>query len=107
MDVARANLKANRLPVKDIVVADISEMKVGKPYDLVAANLVTQDLIAFRHNIVPCVAVGGYLVVSGISLANLPLFDREFRDPSLKALKVVKGKEWVAALFQRTEGQGA
>ena len=105
VEVARANLKANRLPVKDVVTFDINERVNGCSYDLVAANLVTQDLISFKHRIVSCVAAGGYLVVSGISLANLSLFERDFKDPLLKVLKVVKGKEWAALLFQKIEGQ--
>ncbi|MBF0122283.1 MAG: 50S ribosomal protein L11 methyltransferase [Candidatus Omnitrophica bacterium] len=107
VDVARTNLKANRLPVKGVVTSDIAAGAGRRFYDLVAANLVTQDLIEFKDKIIPCVAVGGHLVVSGISLANLALFEREFNHFSLRVIKVVKGKEWAALLFQKTEGQSS
>lgn len=105
VDVARANLRANNLPVKGVVAADINERGASRPYDLVAANLVTQDLIAFQDRILSCVVNGGYLAVSGISLGNWPSFEKKFRRPGLKMVKVLQGKEWVAALFQKIQGE--
>lgn len=103
VDVARANLKANRLPTRNVVAADINAREGGRGYDLVVANLVTHDLIAFKPRIVSCVLPGGYLVVSGISLGNWPLFEKKFCDPGLKMVRVMQGAEWVAALFQKKE----
>lgn len=105
VDVARANLKANGLPVKNVVAADIGQFSAKRPYDLVAANLVTHDLLSFKAKLIPCVKPSGRLVVSGISLVNLPLFEKGFEDPRLQRVKVVKGREWAAVLFQRTADQ--
>jgi len=98
--VARKNLKANRLSAKNVLAADIQHFRPRRTFDLVAANLVTWDLVAFRNKILPLVKPGGYLVVSGISLKNLPFFRKHFRSSALKQLKLIRGREWAALLFQ-------
>jgi ribosomal protein L11 methyltransferase len=101
--VARANLKANYLSSTKVVVADIGNFSSRHVFGLVAANLVTWDLVAFRNRIVPLIAPGGYLVVSGISLKNLPFFREHFRTTQLQMRKLKKGREWAALLFQKRE----
>jgi ribosomal protein L11 methyltransferase len=99
--VARKNLKVNHLPANRVLVADIGRFRPGRMFDLVVANLVTWDLVAFRNKILPLVKPGGYLIVSGISLKNLPFFREYFRVRTLKQLKLKKGREWAAFLFQK------
>ena len=102
VSVARKNLKANRLSCDVLQACDVQKYRVKRTFDLVAANLITHDLVAFKRKIVSCVQPGGHLIISGISLKNMPLVKREYGALSgLKYLKVVKGKEWSAFLFQR------
>jgi len=100
IDVARANLKANGLRCR-LFVADAGTYRPERTFDLVAANLVSPDLIAFRDRIASFVAPGGKLVVSGISLKNIPRVKKAFAVPQLKLMKVVRGKEWTAMMFRR------
>jgi ribosomal protein L11 methyltransferase len=99
--VARENLKANRLPRVQVLAADIGNFSPQRTFGLVAANLVTWDLVAFRNKILPLVVPGGHLIVSGISLKNLPFFREHFRTTELQTRKLKKGKEWAAFLFRK------
>ena len=101
--VAQKNLKANGLRCRVLKACDVQKYQVLCAFDLVAANLITHDLVVFKHKIISCVKPGGYLIISGISLKNVPLVKTEYNAAvGLKSLKVVKGKEWSAFLFQRT-----
>ncbi len=99
---ARRNLKANGLRCDVLRVCDMGHYVAQRAFRLVAANLITHDLVAFRRKIVACVAPGGHLIISGISLKNMPLVKKEYNmSAGLKCLKIVKGKEWAAFLFAR------
>lgn len=97
--VARQNLKANGLKTV-LKVCAACDFKAGKGFDLVAANLVSPDLIEDRDKIVSFVRSGGWLVVSGISLANMSRVKKAFCIPSLTLSRTIKGKEWAAFLFK-------
>ncbi len=100
--VAQQNLKVNHLKCDVFGVCDVQHYKVRQTFDLVAANLVTHDLVAFKDKIISCVEPGGRLIISGISLKNMPLVRKNYnRTVGLKCLKIVKGKEWSAFLFER------
>jgi ribosomal protein L11 methyltransferase len=100
--VARKNLKANKLRCHVLKACDVQKYHVARKFDLVAANLITHDLVAFKQKIISCVQPGGHLIISGISLKNMPLVKKEYNfSVGLKCLKVIKGKEWSAFLFQR------
>lgn len=97
--VARQNLKANNLKAV-LKTCTVDTFKPVKKFDLVAANLVSPDLIQFKDKIVSFVRPGGWLVVSGISISNIARVKKAFNIPSLLLSKVVKGKEWSAILFK-------
>ncbi|MDE2028105.1 MAG: 50S ribosomal protein L11 methyltransferase, partial [Candidatus Omnitrophica bacterium] len=96
---ARDNMKANNLFFQ-VRQADIGKYRPKKVYDFVAANLVTEDLIKHGPKIVGFVKKGGLLGVSGISLDNLARLRKAFASLPLKCLKVSKGKQWAALLYQ-------
>ncbi len=100
--VARKNLRANGLRCAVLKACDVKKYHPLCKFDLVAANLITHDLVAFKRKIISCVRLGGYLIISGISLKNMPLVKREYA-PSvgLTCVKVLRGKEWSAFLFKK------
>lgn len=98
---AKANLTANgyrRIPVQK---ADIKKWRSSNPFDYVAANLLTQDLIEFKKQIIAVVKPGGFLAVSGISLGHLELFKKEFEELPLDICRTLKGKQWAAVLYKK------
>jgi ribosomal protein L11 methyltransferase len=100
--VARKNLEVNGLPCDVLKACDVQKYHGKHRFDLVVANLITHDLVAFQGKIISCVQPGGHLIISGISLKNMPLVRKHYNAlVGLKCLKVLKGKEWSAFLFQR------
>jgi ribosomal protein L11 methylase PrmA len=81
-------------------IADVKDLSLSQTFDLVAANLVSPDLIEFRERIENFVKPGGYLIISGVSLKNIPKVRKAFTHSSLKLLKLVKGREWAAFLLR-------
>ena len=97
---ARRHLRRNACPSADLRVADFRTFPARK-FDLVAANLITPDLVACGRKLAACVKPGGYLAVSGISIALYALFREEFSRFPLKCLRVLKGEGWCAVLFRK------
>lgn len=98
IEVAQNNLKVNGY-TGQLKKADIRSFVVKSPFDVVAANLISSDLIAYQDKIISFVKKGGFLIISGISLENLSRVQKAFSVSSLKKLKIMKGKEWSAILF--------
>lgn len=99
--VAKTNLAANDIKNVKLLSADLAKWNNKATYDFVAANLVTDDLVNFGQKLVSLVAQQKYLAVSGISLKNLPRLQKSFQQLPLKKIKVFRGKEWSAVLYQR------
>jgi ribosomal protein L11 methyltransferase len=98
IQATRSNLKVNGLKAK-IVLGDIGKLSSKEKYQMVAANLVTNDLLKDGKKISNLVKPGGLLLVSGISLDNLRRLKEGFKNLPLTCRKVSKGKEWAAILY--------
>ena len=101
VQAARDNMKANQLFFK-VKKADIKTYGSHQVYDFVAANLITEDLIANASRIISFVKEGGLLAISGVSLENLNKLSRAFSSQPLRRLEISKGKQWTGLLFQKT-----
>nr|CAX68891.1 Ribosomal protein L11 methyltransferase [uncultured bacterium] len=100
--VARNNVRANGVSGVRFSATDIKTYKQSTQFDLVAANLITHDLLRLKSKIISYVRPGGRLIISGISLANLKLIKKEFGFlKEIKLMKVTEGKEWSALLFEK------
>ncbi|MCB9771244.1 MAG: 50S ribosomal protein L11 methyltransferase [Candidatus Omnitrophica bacterium] len=99
--VAKSNFAANNVMNIKIFCADLQKWKKQAKYDIVAANLVSNDLIAFGNKLVAVVKSQKYLAVSGISLKNLALVRKSFAKLALSEVKILRGKMWAAILYQR------
>jgi ribosomal protein L11 methyltransferase len=64
--VARDNFKANGLKCHALKACDVKGYNAKKAFDLVAANLITHDLVSFKDKIIASVRIDGYLIISGI-----------------------------------------
>ncbi len=101
VSAAKKNFRQNNEAGGHFVCADILAFKRRVFYDLVAANFISADLIRCRRAIVAHVEKGGWLLVSGISLKNLPGFLRDFRPPSFHRVRILRSRSWAAVLYQR------
>jgi ribosomal protein L11 methyltransferase len=100
VQAARDNMKVNRSYFK-VLKADIKKFQPKIKFDLVAANLITEDLIEHAQKILSLVNEDGLLAVSGISLENLKKLRHAFSLLPLKCLKISKGEQWSGILYQK------
>lgn len=99
--VARLNCIANDCESIEIKVLDANKIKSKKKYDLVCANIITQDLIEMAEKIISLVKPGQYLAVSGISVNSYDVFRKAYDTYPLRCIKIEKGEGWVAVLYKK------
>ncbi len=97
---ARENLRLNGCEHAKFQRVSLGQLKTQEHFDLVAANLMTNVLIRDRLILSRLVRKGGYLAVSGISLPHFEAFKKAFAQPRLRCRRILKGKGWVALLYQ-------
>ena len=100
VDAAKKNLKVNGLKAK-LVLSDIGKFPTKKQYQMVATNLITEDLLKFKQKILKLVKPGGLLLVSGISLDNLSRLRAGFTKLPVICRKTNKGKQWATILYEK------
>ncbi|MDD4013002.1 MAG: 50S ribosomal protein L11 methyltransferase [Candidatus Omnitrophica bacterium] len=100
IETAMKNSEGNDVTLSLIKTADIMKFGRKKKFDLVAANLITHDLLTFRKKILSFVAPGGYLIVSGVSSDNYKTFRRSFDGKGLKCLKAPSERGWHAVMYR-------
>ena len=98
VEATKANLKVNGLTAK-VFKGDIAKLPAREKYQIVAANLITDDLIRNCPQIVDLVEPGGLLMISGISLDNLKRLQQGFKHQTITCRKVSKGEQWAAILY--------
>jgi ribosomal protein L11 methyltransferase len=100
IEATKTNLKVNGLKA-NVFLGDIGKLPAKDKYQMVAANLITDDLLKNRVRIVNLVEPGGLLMISGISLDNLKRLQQGFIHKSLICRQVSKGKQWAAILYAK------
>jgi ribosomal protein L11 methyltransferase len=97
---AEANFRANACEVFSQTV-DFAAWKSQHPFDFVAANLLSADLIHVRARCARVVRRGGYLAVSGIFEDNMREFRKKFYGRPFRVVKEERRAKWYGVLFQR------
>lgn len=73
----------------------------GKEYDLVAANIVADVIIAMAPLFTRCVKKGGVLVVSGIILERAEEVLSVLKEQGFTVEQIREQKDWAAAKLSR------
>ena len=102
---ARLNLRINGIRGARILKDDLYRPALRGRFDLVAANMISKTLEETRKQILKFVPSGGLLLVTGISLANLPGFLKNFAGPPLRRLRILRGRSWGAVLYRRQNSE--
>lgn len=100
---ARLNMRLNRVRGAVMTRSNLMRDPVPGQYDLVAANMISKTLVDCQKILSRGVKTGGYLLVSGISLRNLPGFLKEFRPEGFRRVLVKRAKSWGAVLFHKAQ----
>lgn len=102
VSAARKNFKLNLGKGGVFCVQDIQNSLDSVTYDIVAANFISADLVACQKAILKRVRPKGVLLLSGISLRNLPAFLRKFKTPGFRRQYLVRGRSWVGISYRRS-----
>lgn len=71
-------------------------------FDLVAANMISNELLSCRKMLLKAVRTSGYLILSGIMKENLPGFKRDFlKNSDLAIVRTLYKKEWVGLCLKK------
>jgi ribosomal protein L11 methyltransferase len=100
IETAMKNSEGNGVAFSLLKTADIMKFSCKKKFDLVAANLITHDLLKFRKKILSFVKPGGYLIVSGVSSDNYNSFRKGFDAKDLKCRKAPRERGWHAVMYR-------
>ncbi|MDD5348318.1 MAG: 50S ribosomal protein L11 methyltransferase [Candidatus Omnitrophica bacterium] len=98
---ARNNFRLNNFRANCLKAIDFLDFRPGRRFDLVCANLNTEDLVRFKKRLIAAVADNGCLAVSGISRENYPSFRARFKDKRLSCRRVLRHNNWFAVLFRK------
>ncbi|MBD3379631.1 MAG: methyltransferase domain-containing protein [Candidatus Omnitrophica bacterium] len=102
---ASANFRMNGVDPDLLEPVNLSSFHRKKVFDFVSANLLTADLVKMKNKIVPFVAPGGYLAVSGVSKTNYNWFREHFRDASIRCVRVRSEAGWSGLLFKKNRAR--
>lgn len=99
---ARRNMTLNGIRDARMVTSRMEAFRPGRRFDLVGCNVISDVLLRNAGRLVSWVRPGGWLIISGIHLKNLGGVRTDFPRPSLKCLKVLKGRGWAGILYRKS-----
>ncbi|MEJ0060687.1 MAG: 50S ribosomal protein L11 methyltransferase [Terricaulis sp.] len=95
---ARQNHLANRVRV---IAGDGARSIAGKQFDLVFANILMRPLIGLAPRLVPVVAPGGTLVLSGLLRTQAPLVRLAYASRGLVLERMIKREAWATLVWRK------
>lgn len=100
---ARHNFRLNDCRCGYTAAVDFGAFDRPGRFDLVAANILAEPLVAWRDKLCARVLPGGHLAVSDIWHEAETRFRRRFESPAIAPVSVVKKDGWVAILYRRSQ----
>jgi len=97
---ARKNAKLNGIRKAAFSKRDFRSFQRSRRYDLIAANLWPALLLNQRKQFSRMLKPGHFLVLSGILKIHEKKFLKNFRQPRLRCLRIVRGRRWIAVCYQ-------
>jgi len=97
---ARQNKVAQRLQV---IAGDGARYIAGKHFDLVFANILMRPLIKLAPKLVPVVAPGGTLVLSGLLRTQAPLVREAYANRGLVLQRQIPKEAWMTLVWRKPD----
>ncbi len=98
VNTARRNFRLNGLKAR-VKRSGAASFGIPEKFDLVAANLLSADLVLLKEKLLSRLKPGGYLAVSGISAENWNSFKKAFNDSRLSLIRRSVKSGWCAGLY--------
>jgi len=106
--IARINAQQNEVAGRVRVISgDGARYIAGKSFDLVFANILMRPLIGLAPRLVPCVAVGGTLILSGLLRAQVPLVRAAYASRGLVLQQTIKKEAWATLVWRKPDSKPA
>jgi ribosomal protein L11 methyltransferase len=100
ISVAQENARANGIRGVTFITGDVNGRLAGK-FDIIAANLFSELLIAMLPKWRKSLAAGGRLILSGVLRNQEPDLARALRRNGCEALEIRRRGKWIALLAAR------
>ncbi|WP_395645731.1 50S ribosomal protein L11 methyltransferase [Terricaulis sp.] len=95
---SRQNRVANRVRV---IAGDGARYIAGQQFDLVFANILMRPLIRLAPRLVPAVAPGGTLILSGLLRTQAPLVREAYASRGLVLEKMIPKEAWQTLVWRK------
>jgi ribosomal protein L11 methyltransferase len=95
---ARQNHVANRVRV---IAGDGARFIAGQRFDLVFANILKRPLIRLAPKLVPAVAPGGTLILSGLLRTQAPLVREAYANRGLVLERQIPKEAWMTLVWRQ------
>lgn len=100
--IAQINAKQNRLASRVRVIAgDGARYIAGQTFDLVFANILMRPLIKLAPKLVPSVAPGGALILSGLLRSQAPLVRQAYASRGLVLERQIPREAWMTLVWRK------
>lgn len=98
---AMENMKNNGINQVSIRIGDAGLLAGESPFDIILANINRNILLNDMHHYTSRLNPGGYLMMSGFYLQDLPMIREKAESLGLQYISYKEDKNWVAVTFYK------
>jgi ribosomal protein L11 methyltransferase len=100
--IAEINARQNKVaPRMQVIAGDGARYIAGKHFDLVFANILMRPLIKLAPKLVPTVAPGGTLILSGLLRTQAPLVREAYASRGLILERQIPKEAWMTLVWRK------
>jgi len=102
--IAAINARQNKVGQRlHVIAGDGARYIAGKQFDLVFANILMRPLIKLAPKLVPVVAPGGTLVLSGLLRTQAPLVREAYANRGLVLERQIPKEAWMTLVWRKPD----
>lgn len=102
--IAEINARQNKVAQRcQVIAGDGARYIAGKKFDLVFANILMRPLIKLAPKLVPTVAPGGTLILSGLLRTQAPLVREAYANRGLILERQIPKEAWMTLVWRKPE----
>ena len=102
--IAEINARQNKVaPRMQVIAGDGARHIAGKQFDLVFANILMRPLIKLAPKLVPTVAPGGTLILSGLLRSQAPLVREAYASRGLILERQIPKEAWMTLVWRKPD----
>lgn len=104
--IAEINARQNKVAQRmQVIAGDGARYIAGKQFDLVFANILMRPLIKLAPKLVPTIASGGTLILSGLLRTQAPLVREAYASRGLILERQIPKEAWMTLVWRKPDGQ--